>query len=230
MKALIAPRRASAYVRLGSGYGGWWVPRWVLKRGNLAYCAGVGEDLTFDAELLAHGMSVVAFDPTPRAVTFARQVDLGPTFDFEAVGWWDSSGTQRFYAPSDPAHVSHSAVNLQKTTEYFVGHVETIVSITERRGDGVPDLVKMDIEGAEYRVLRSMVASRILPGVLCIEFDQPARLVPVLVAIRRLRDFGYRVESMERWNVTLVRHSGDAWPRPSTVCKTNRAHVPGRSL
>lgn len=209
LRTLLAPRRPATYVRLGSDYGGWWVPRWALLPGNLAYCAGVGEDLTFDAELIAHGMNVVAFDPTPRSVSFVKDADLGPAFDFEPVGWWDSTGTQRFYAPEDPTHVSHSAVNLQKTTEYFVGRVETVASIVKRRGDGIPDVAKMDIEGAEFHVLRSMVADRILPPVLCVEFDQPAPLRSVRLAIRALQALGYRVESVEGWNVTLVK-GGDS--------------------
>ena len=177
----------------------------MLKPGNLAYCAGVGEDLTFDAELLKRGLRVVAFNPTPRSVEYARTADLGPAFDFEDVGWWDTTGSERFYAPADPTHVSHSVVNLQGTVDFFVGKVETVRSVMDRRGDDVPHLIKMDIEGSGFRVLRSMIGTDVRPMVLCVEFNQPAPLGAVLIALLKPRKVGYRVESVEGWNLTLVR-------------------------
>src|SRR5262245_22754337 len=38
-------------VRLGSAGCGWWVPADVVVPGAVAYCAGAGEDITFDLEL-----------------------------------------------------------------------------------------------------------------------------------------------------------------------------------
>lgn len=35
-----------------------------------------------------------------------------------------------------------------------------------------PDLLKMDIEGAEYVVIRDMVATKLLLRLLCIEFEE----------------------------------------------------------
>jgi hypothetical protein len=38
-----------------------------------------------------------------------------PKFHFCAVGVWDEDAMMKFYVPANPAHVSHSVLNLQKT-------------------------------------------------------------------------------------------------------------------
>ena len=59
-------------VRLGSDYGGWWVPL-DLPVGSFCVSAGVGEDITFDLEIIeTFDCSVLAIDPTPKAVTVQR--------------------------------------------------------------------------------------------------------------------------------------------------------------
>ena len=128
-----------------------------------------------------------------------------PGFSFEPVGWWDAEEELRFYAPADPAHVSHSAVNLQGTDRYFLAPVTTVRQCLVRRADRVPDVIKMDIEGAEYRVLRSMLSHGVLPRVLLVEFNQPTALRRPLAAVEALQRAGYRVGSVEDWNVTFVR-------------------------
>lgn len=203
-----APKRPSGYVRLGTDYGGWWVPEWVLRPGALVYSAGVGEDTSFDLELAARGLKVVCFDPTPRAVAHMATSAPARVLDFEPIGWWNEDCELRFFAPRDAAHVSHSAVNLQQTTDFFIARVERPETIRLRRGDPIPDLVKMDIEGAEYHVLPAMLRDGFLPQVLCVEFNQPVPLRMPRVGLQELRAAGYVVQFVEGWNVTLVRDHG----------------------
>jgi FkbM family methyltransferase len=193
-------------VRLGSAYGGWWVPSDVLTPGAVAYCAGAGEDISFDIALLDRGLRVRTFDPTPRAVVHvASHAPDTPMFSFDAVGWWDSSDEIKFYAPRDSAHVSHSAENLQRTQDFFVAPVEPVHLIKERLGDDRVDLIKMDIEGAEYRVIQSLVTNGPLPSVLCVEFDQPQPTRRTVGAIRELKRHGYQLSHVEAWNFTFTR-------------------------
>ena len=125
------------------------------------YCAGVGEDVTFDLGLIERfGCAVVAFDPTPRAVAHAEPIAARePRFRFLPVGLWSEDTTLRFYRPADPSHVSHSAVNLQRTNEWFEAPVQRLDSLMAELGDSSIDLLKLDIEGAEFGVVREIVES-----------------------------------------------------------------------
>src|SRR3546814_15009346 len=66
------------------------------------------------------------------------------------------------------------------------------------------DLLKVDVEGAEQEVIRSMLASGIRPTVLCMEFDQPAPWQRIATTVRRIRKAGFRLVSVAGWNFTFV--------------------------
>jgi FkbM family methyltransferase len=204
--AFLRPEARPDLVRLGSGYGGWWVPREFVGPGRVAYCAGAGEDITFDLALHEAGCVVRTFDPTPRAIVYVREhAPPCDRFRFEPVGWWSEERTLRFYAPRDPEHVSHSALNLQRTTEYFDAQVKTVRTLMTELGDTQVDLIKMDIEGAEYAVIDSFLSQGPLPAVLCVEFDQPQPARRALDAVRRLTAAGYTLNRVEGWNCTFSR-------------------------
>lgn len=200
-RVLFRARTPADMVRLGSEYGGWWVPRDVLESGKIAYCAGVGEDVTFDRELAERGLEVWSFDPTPRSVDYMRK--HGDGINFEPLGWWDSVATQRFYAPANPLHVSHSIDNLQGTTDYFDAAVTTVGAIAARLGHETVDIMKMDIEGAERRVVASLLDHGPLPRILCIEFDYPYSVKDFLGIIRTILKSGYRILKIEQRNYTF---------------------------
>jgi FkbM family methyltransferase len=92
--------------------------------------------------------------------------------DFLPVGLSDTDADLKFYLPRNPDHVSCSVVNLQKTDRYFTAPCLRLSSIMNRQGDESIDLLKIDIEGAEYGVIEDMVASGLLPRLLLIEFDE----------------------------------------------------------
>ena len=67
------------------------------------------------------------------------------------------------------------------------------------------DLLKIDIEGAEHRVVRSMLAAGIRPTVLCLEIDQPVRPWTFWRTVRRIRVAGYDLVAVDHWNLTFLR-------------------------
>ena len=207
MKVRLCPRQSGPMVRLGTDYGGWWVPVACLLPGAVAFCAGAGEDISFDLELHRRGLNVTTFDPTPRAVKFVMaNAPLGEErFRLEPIGWWDEKTMLRFYAPSNPAHVSHSVVNLQKTSTFFEAEVERVLDSAARLGVSHPDIIKMDIEGAEYNVIGSLLDVGPLPEVLCVEFDQPQPTSKTVRAVQSLRSAGLRLEKIDKWNYTFAR-------------------------
>jgi FkbM family methyltransferase len=205
-----APSAELGLRKIGTAYGGWVVPTALIGKDWVCYCGGVGEDITFDLGLIERfGCVVRAFDPTPRAIAFiAANAADQPRFDFHPIGLWSEDTTLRFFAPRNPAHVSHSIVNLQRTTEFFEAPCRSVPSIMRELGDERIDLLKVDIEGAEHEVVRSMLASGIRPTVLCLEIDQPVRVRTFWGTVRRIRSAGYALVDVDSWNLSFLRRDG----------------------
>jgi FkbM family methyltransferase len=206
LRPVVRARPTADLVRLGSQSCGWWVPAGVVEPGAVAYCAGAGEDISFDLELHRRGMNVVTIDPTPRAIAYVDRVKPDDDrFTFLPVGLWHEPGELAFYAPDDPDAVSHSALNLQRTSEHFVARVDQLAAIMREVGHDHIDLLKVDIEGAESTVLPHMLVHGPHPDVVCFEYDQPQSARGLLGLLRTFRQSGYDLLRQERWNFTLGR-------------------------
>ncbi len=200
--------------KLGSVYGGWIVPGHVLNRSSVCYCAGVGEDITFDLSLIeSYGCDVFAFDPTPRAVEHVKNTAVGiERYHFSPIGLWDEETALKFYAPKNSQHVSHSALNLQGTSEYFEADCKPVSVLMRENGHDRLDLLKLDIEGAEYRVVDSLLRDEIDLRVLCVEYDEAHQPLDkgyrerIAESARKLEDAGFRLISVDgRSNYTFCR-------------------------
>ena len=226
-------------VRLGTDYGGWVIPaNCGLTGASVCYLAGAGEDISFDCELASRfHCNVRIVDPTPRALQHFEQLQRGvkegrrfpvnnsetefyritaadlDRLTFLPVGLADCDGELKFYMPKDPAHVSCSTVNLQKTAQYFTAPCHRLSTLMARMGDRKVDLVKMDIEGAEYAVIRDLLTCGVLPRILLIEFDEVHSPLDegagsrIKDHILRIVQAGMRCIAVEGSNATFVRPS-----------------------
>lgn len=194
---------------IGSEYGGWTVPLDLIQPDWICYCAGAGEDITFDIGLSERfGCDIYSFDPTPRAIRHVQKTaPAGPRYRFYPIGLWSEDTTLKFYAPRDPQHVSHSALNLQQTSVYFEAPVRRLSTLMKNLRHDRIDLLKIDIEGAEHRVLQDMIHDGIATKVLLVEFDQPMPPLLVVTTIRRLTRAGYVPARVNRWNYTFIHRS-----------------------
>lgn len=209
-KLLVRASPRSDLQRLGSIYGGWIVPTSLLSSDSVCYLAGVGEDISFDLQLIDRfGCGVYAFDPTPRAIAYAEITDVPSLFILMPVGLWSSDTNLRFYAPANPEHVSHSIVNLQDSDDFFEAPVRGLSSLMSELGHTRIDLLKLDIEGAEYEVIDQMLNSDVDVRVLCVEFDQPTPLSKALGYVSRLKNAGFTPVAIDGWNVTFVASGRD---------------------
>lgn len=159
---------------IGTKYGGWVIPASLFDAQSVCYCVGCGEDISFDLGLIERfGCEVYAFDPTPRAVKYvAEHAGQNHKYHFSEVGLWDKHEILKFYAPKDPKHVSHSLLNLQGTQEFIEVEVKPLKTIMQANSHSKLDLLKLDIEGAEYRVLDSVLADNLDVSVICVEYDE----------------------------------------------------------
>jgi FkbM family methyltransferase len=192
--------------RIGSKYGGWAVPDDRLGPESICYCVGIGEDISFDIGLVErYGCSVHSFDPTPVAVAYIDRVPLPEGLQFHSVGLWSSDGELVFHAPKNRAHASYSALNLQDTEETVRCPVKRLVTVMSELGHDHLDLLKIDIEGAEFEVISSLLADEIDVDTICVEFHRDAGGIGRIIrALERLRADGWLPIAEEGWNFTLI--------------------------
>src|SRR6185436_1131907 len=64
----LGDKNCITHKKLGTAYGGWYVPVSLLSTNSICYCVGAGEDISFEVELINQfNCNVYTFDPTPRA-------------------------------------------------------------------------------------------------------------------------------------------------------------------
>lgn len=191
--------------RLGSDYGGWWIPINLIGENSICYCAGVGLDATFDVALADElSCCVFSFDPTPFSIAYTATVE-SPRISFYPWGVWCRDEKMTFFSPSWSDRESLSVYDLHYGQESFIAPCFRISTIMQRLGHDRLDLLKLDIEGAWGDVLDDMLDSGIRPTILCVEFDSPAPPQRVLRLVQRLKSERYRLVKTERDNTLFVR-------------------------
>jgi FkbM family methyltransferase len=132
-------------------------------------------------------------------------------FTFADVGVWNEDTSMRFYAPKDAQHVSHSIVNLQHTDQFFEAKCMTLRNACSMLKIDQIDILKLDVEGAEYTILKDLLAAGPRPAVLCTEFDEirnpldDGYMKRVLEMVDLLKKSGYRFRHAEHSNALFLR-------------------------
>jgi FkbM family methyltransferase len=147
----------------GNSKGGWWI---------CPDSAGLGTNVSFDLSLIrAFGCQVHGFDPTPDSLAWLRKKELPPQFCLHPFGLADFDGEARFSPSSDPREPSHTLLERPETAGQAVAAPVRRLSTTMRElGHEHVDLLKLDIEGAEYGVIAEIVRDRIPVAQLLVEY------------------------------------------------------------
>ena len=183
---------------LGTGSGAHAICPTGLGPDTVVYSFGVGEDVSFDLALIERwGVTVHAFDPTPRSIAWVTGQSLPDRFVIHPVGVADRDGDVPFSPPKDPTHVSHSLLEEAPTRDRAITvPVRRLTTLMTELGHGRVDVLKMDVEGAEYGVIDDLLASGLRPDQLLVEFHHQLPHVgpePTRRAVRALRTAGYRI-------------------------------------
>jgi FkbM family methyltransferase len=195
----LRPKRPMTMLRLGTYYGGWWIPR-VDPSEGVAVCVGAGLDISFDLELQRLGYRVYTVDPSPAAVEYVTRT--APQLTLVPVGVWDRAGKVEFEQDATYNDIwALAAGNSASTASFPVTTVsELLTSLDERK----VAILKLDIEGAEHAVIRSVIRDKVRPACLCVEFDDQ-RLRKILQSVRLMNSYGYDLWNFENYNFTFVR-------------------------
>jgi FkbM family methyltransferase len=185
-------------MRLGEGYNAWTVDPTLINAQSVVYSFGVGEDIGFDRGVVAKfGATVHAFDPTPKSIAWFKAQPGTAGLVLHEYGVAAHDGEVFFSAPRDSSHVSHTILTgVMDDTHRFAVPVKRLATIMAELGHTRIDLLKMDIEGAEYEVIDDLVKSSLRPAQLLVEFHHRFPTVgneKTVVAIDALRKAGYRL-------------------------------------
>jgi len=181
---------------IGTSYGGYAILPELVTAESVVYSVGIGEDISFDLgvverfECFIHG-----FDFTPRSLAWLSDQSLPERFIVHPFGVAEFDGTASFAPPENPKHVSHSVLP-GKRGERVEFPVKRLATIANELGHDHIDVLKLDVEGAEYAVLDDLLTGERLPRQLMVEFHHGIAGVSLATterAIDRLRSAGYRV-------------------------------------
>jgi FkbM family methyltransferase len=184
--------------KVGSEYGGYLLDPSLLGPDAVVYSLGVGEDISFDLTLIErYGLTLHAFDPTPRVKTWLASQVLPEQFRFHDVGIADFNGDGIFYLPPRQDFISHSLIRARQYSRDSI-RVPMIRLRTAMQSLGHKriDLLKMDIEGAEYSVLRDLIQEKIPVTQILVEFHHRLSSVGTRTTSRMLsslKDYGMRI-------------------------------------
>jgi len=163
---------------------------------SVIYSGGVGKDVSFEHALVKKfNCNVVLFDPSPIGIATMKQAENNnPNFRFFPVGLAGQPGTLRLAPPFTPEGDSWFSYNSQ------VGTIEVpcvdLVTLMEKNGHRHVDLLKIDVEGAEYGIIDQIVRQNIPVRQIVVEFHDGilpgVRLRQSLSSTFKLMRHGYK--------------------------------------
>jgi len=167
-------------------------------------CFGVGTNISFEEQLAEEvGCVVHCFDPTPQAMEYALPIAReNPKLRFYPWGILSRDGIEKFYRSSEVGIGSLSTSNIGYGAAYMEAPVYRLLTIMRRLGLDKVDLLKIDIEGAEYDVIDDVIFSGVRVDQFCLEFDQPVPPWRTDAAMRKLYLAGYA--PIESWGLNWL--------------------------
>ena len=171
-EVLYHPEISCTKKRLGSDYGGWTICPDALTSHSIVYSVGLGIDITFDRAIIEnYGVAVFGFDPTPFSLSYLQSQSLPKQFHYFPYALSDHDGTLPFFPPSDKRNISFSL--LKRATpqaEAVMVTARRLSTIMQELGHDHLDILKLDVEGAEYGIIEDVLQSGIRPRQFLIEF------------------------------------------------------------
>ena len=177
--------------------GGWHYHPDTLDRDSVVYSAGIGKDTDFDQALLRRfGLQVHAFDPTPSTAAWLLRHPQLPGFHFHPWAVAAADDTVTLYPRLRKNGKKSSVIYTMMAdggarTGAIQAPAFSLGSIASTLGHDRLDLLKLDIEGAEYAVLDTLSDLVVQPRQVLVEFHHrfagigPARTVRAVAALRR---------------------------------------------
>jgi FkbM family methyltransferase len=195
---IIFIERIKNKLTIGNKGAEWTVCSDFISPNSLIYSFGVGTDISFDIEMIRKfDLCVHAFDPTPKSINWINEKTLSPKFNFHPYGVASFSGKIEFTLPNNSNFVSGSINDiLNSDGEKIKIPVKDISKIMQDLSHKHIDILKMDIEGAEYDVIDFIIENNISIKQILVEFHHRFPKIGInksKEAIKKLKKSGYKI-------------------------------------
>lgn len=186
--------------QIGSHRHPYFIPDRLLHADSVCYCIGAGEDISFDTELkVIYDCTVVILDPTPcgidhfdklkdhvargdtliireggHLIPFTYRIDSRQldSIQFVPIGVWNEKTVLTFHAPQLENYASYSVCLFNESDKVIRAPVDRLGNIMRELGHAQLDLVKIEIEGAEYAVIDTIIEDQLDIKMIVVEFDE----------------------------------------------------------
>ena len=200
-------------------YGDWVICPDAIDSDSIIYSLGVGEDVDFDKDLIKQfGVTVHAFDPTPNSIEWLKATDVSENFEFHPHGIATLDGELKLYPRVNrrgrKSKVMYTLVNEGNAQDDAVTiNVKTLPTVMSELGHQRVDLLKMDIEGAEFDVLDQMLDAGLDVRQVLVEFHHRFKTIGKARAaeiLNKLNEAGYKIFFVDErgWNYSFIKTTG----------------------
>jgi FkbM family methyltransferase len=182
--------------KMGEGYGAWHILPENLSKDSIVYSFGVGTDISFDLDMiLTYQLKIHAFDPTPRSIAWVKNQNLPNSFSLFEYGLANFDGNTYFELPENETHIS-GKISSENRNKRISVPVKKLSTIAHELGHSHIDVLKMDIEGAEYDVIEDILQSSLQIDQILIEFHHRFKEIGIAKtekAVKQLYNAGYKI-------------------------------------
>lgn len=187
-----------------------------LSASSIVYSFGIGENISFDSDLIKkYGLTIYGFDPTPKSIQFIHNQPKQSHFIFCPYGLATIDGHVTFYLPENTNNVSGTFYNRWKYDENIIKPIDVPVkkfsSILKEFNHYKIDILKMDIEGAEYEVIDDILHSNVVIDQILVELHHRFSGISVKKTkefVEKMNAFGYKIskisESREEYSFLKI--------------------------
>lgn len=184
--------------RKGNKYGGFVIATSCLSPNCSILSFGIGEDISFDTAMMKeYHAQVHGFDPTPKSIAWVKKNVSDSHFHFFPYGLSDREESAVFYLPDSPANVSGSIVNHAAASHRKINvPMKSITGVMKETGLNRASIIKMDIEGSEFKVIPHILNNNFSFHQLCVEVHWrffPYGCFKLLGLIRRMNKNHYYI-------------------------------------
>ena len=182
-------------------FGDWCIDPAGIDAGSIVYSLGVGEDIEFDQGMIDRfGVTVHAFDPTPNSVQWVRERVNNDHFVFHPVGISNRDGESKIFPRVNrkgrKSRAMYTVADQGVGVEGIDVQMQRLQTAMATLGHSRIDILKMDIEAAEYDVIDDLLRSELEIGQILVEFHHRFDSVgnsKTLRAVEQLNAAGYRI-------------------------------------